>query len=724
MNKGWTILFLAALWGAQSGCENSQPAGNTTVTTQTDTHTKAVHGIAWREWGPDVFELALKEDKLILFDSGATWCHWCHVMDRVTYEDEEVIRLIQQKFIPVRIDRDRLPDVDAYYQRAVAVFDSRGGGWPLTVIISPEGHTLYKATFVPPRADPRYGARMGLIDLLETVEKQWRANREQINTAAAEIRTRVAQSTRAALSRPGDLSDEKVEEILSGVKDSFDPVYGGFGRVPKFFATSAIDLLLARGWAGDETARKMATQTLESIARGGVYDHVGGGFHRYSVDARWHVPHFEKMAYDNGPLLTLYADAYALTGNEEFARIAREIIAWVDRDLSAPDGKSFYASQDADVGLDDDGDYFTWTVDEVKQAVGRDAKTVLAWYGVEDSGDMHERHGRNVLHVTRTLEEFAAEHGGKVDKLRARLESAREKLLAARAKRQAPGIDKTVFADLNGMLIDGYLTAFERLGDTEPRDKAIRVLDHLLDTLRDQRGVFAHFRDASGLRKIGMLADQAWMTRALVHAYRVTGQEKYLSAAAVLGDYILKHLTAEDGGLLTVAESDAEGPAVIEPTRSWDDAPVRSAASVAAQTLIDLGYLTGEDEYAAAAARALGSFAEAAGRRWGTFLGGYAVATDHHVNGPRTILVVGPAGEDATQALTAAARRAYVPGAIVLSLDPTRTADAARIEQLGYAAQDRPVAYVCRGKVCLAPVDTPEKLLETVARLRGRDGGE
>ena len=724
MNQGWTILVVTALWGAQWGCEKSPPVGTTTVTTQTETQTKTAHGIAWREWGPDVFELALKEDKLILFDSGATWCHWCHVMDRVTYENDEVIRLVNQKFIPVRIDRDRLPDVDAYYQRAVAVFDSRGGGWPLTVVISPEGHTLFKATFVPPHPDPRYGARMGLIELLQTVDKQWRENREQINAAAEQIRTQVAQSTRAALSRPGELSDEKVEEILAGVKDSFDPVHGGFGGAPKFFGTSAIELLLARGWAGDETARKMALQTLESIARGGVYDHVGGGFHRYSVDARWHVPHFEKMAYDNGPLLTLYADAYALTGREEFARVAREIITWANRDLSAPKDKGFLASQDADVGLDDDGDYFTWTVDEVTRAVGRDAKTVLAWYGVDTGGDMHERPGRNVLHVTRTLEEFATEHGGSAGTLRVELESAREKLLAVRAKRQAPGIDKTVFADLNGMLIDGYLTAHERLGDAGPRDKAIRVLDHLLDTLRDRRGVFAHFRDASGLRKVGMLADQAWMTRALVHAYRVTGQGDYLDAAGVLGDYILKRLTAEDGGLLTVAKTDSTGPAVVEPTRSWDDAPVRSAASVAAQTLIDLAYLTGKDEYAAAGVQALGSFAEAAGRRWGTFLGGYAVATDHHVNGSRTILVVGPAGEDATQALAAAARRAYVPGATVLSLDPARSAHAKRIEQLGYAAQDRPVAYVCRGKVCLAPVYTPEELAETVAQLGRRDDGE
>ena len=682
------------------------------------TTTATAHEIRWLPWGPAVFERAKTEDKLILFDSGATWCHWCHVMDRVTYDDEQVIELVNESFIPVRIDRDRLPAVDAHYQRTAPLIRSSGNGWPLTVVITPEGHTLFKATFLPPRADRQYGARTGLIDVLTQLDMYWREHRDEITTAGQQVRQHTAGQLDTAYIQPGKLGPAQVAAVVAGIKDAYDARHGGFGGAPKFFAASSLSLLLNRAWAGDTRGRQMVEHTLEAMARGGVYDHVGGGFHRYSVDERWHVPHFEKMAYDNAALLALYSNAYALTGREDFARIARRTLAWIARDLTAPDGKGFYSSQDADVGLDDDGEYFTWTLGEARQAAGSRADDLVAWYGIDAVGDMHGHRGHNVLHTPKTLGQLAELTGKPQAELARSLADGTAALLAARAKRTAPGVDKTVFVDLNGMLIDAHLTAWERLGDDAARRAALTALDHLLASLRDERGVFAHYREGDELRRVGLLADQAWMLRALIHAYAVTTDPRYLASAASVARFIREHLTAKDGGLLSHPRPASTQPTAIAPRRAWEDAPSRSAASVAAQALIDLGYLTGRDDYAVTGTKAMESFAGGIDRRFGTFLGGYGIATEHALNGPRTVVVVGAAGHRATASLARAARRHYLPGGLVLVLDSAAAAHAEQLDRLGYKSLDRPVAYVCRGKTCLAPAGTPEELEDRLGRLR------
>ena len=716
------MLIAAATVTGCKDLESADPGGpeGGTMTTQTASkpHTETVHAIGWLPWGPELFERAKKEDKLILLDSGATWCHWCHVMDRVTYEDPEVVALLNEKFIPVRIDRDRLPDVDAHYQRAQAIFRSRGGGWPLTVVITPSGHTLFKATFLPPRAGGQFGASLGLIELLHRVDAAWREHRSEIEESGGKLREAVRAQTEELYERPGEVSQELVEKIVGGIKDAHDPVHGGFGSAPKFFNISSMELLSVRAWAGDEGAHGILIGTLDAIARGGVYDQVGGGFHRYSVDERWHVPHFEKMAYDNAPLLALYANAYAMTGNQDYARITRETIEWVRRMLLAPNGEGFYASQDADVGLDDDGDYFTWTVEEARSALGPDAEALIAYYDIDAPGDMHGRAGRNVLHVPKTVAQHAALSAKDPAALAGIVEQGKARLLAARQKRVAPNVDKTVFADLNGMMIDAFLTAHERLDDRQARDTALFVLNYLLEHLRDDRGVFAHYRQGPELRRAGLLADQAWMARALVHAAVLTGEDKYLREAATLADYVLEHLTTDAGGLL--GSPKREGPAAVPPRRGWEDSPTRSAASLMAHVLIDLGYLTGQDRYRVAGNKALRSFAGGVERGSGTFLGGYALAAEHLINGPRTVIVVKPAEKgDAVRfdALVRAARRSYVPGGLVMAVDLSVAEQAALLKRLGYAPQAGAVAYVCRGKSCLAPAFAAEEVIQRLAEL-------
>jgi hypothetical protein len=662
--------------------------------------------MAWHGWGEEAFERARREDKLLLVDSGATWCHWCHVMDRVTYEDPEVTALVGERFVPVRIDRDRLPEVDARLQREPALVQSSAGGWPLTAILTPDNHVLYKATFLPPRAGGEYGASMGLVELLLRLDEAWKERREEIATAGEQLADQLRQHEDRAYAQPGDLGPGLIDSIVSDLTGAYDPAHGGFGQAPKFFHVPALELLSRRAWADDEQAGRMLHETLRRMARGGVYDHLAGGFHRYSVDERWHVPHFEKMAYDNAGLLALYADAAGVWDDPLLEQVAGETRDWILRELTA--GVAFAASQDADVGLSDDGDYFTWTAEEVRQAAGERAELVGRYYAVDEVGDMHGRRGRNVLHVPRTLDRLTEGGEASADAPAEALREGKAALLAARRERTEPAFDRTVFADLNGMVIDALLTAADRLGDDDARGRALAALDYLLAEMRDQRGVFAHFcRDGQRVR-VGLLADQAWMLKALVHAFAATGRGEYLDAGRSVAAFIREHLTADDGALLSAPRAD--DPYAAPCRRGWEDAPSRSAASVAADAMIRLAYLTGENDYRSAAVAALGSFAGGLSRGMGIVLGGYGLAVDDALNGPRTVVVVGSADDPAGGALIDHARRCHPPGGMVLVLDPADRADAALLDRLGHRAGDRPCAYACAGTSCQAPATTPDEL--------------
>lgn len=678
-----------------------------------DTHT----AIDWHDWSEETLALAREQDKLILLDSGATWCHWCHVMDRVTYEDSEVVELVAERFIPVRIDRDRRPELDAWLQRTPTVIRGSGqGGWPLTVILTPEAVPLWKATFLPPRAAGKFGPVPGLVDVLQQLDTIWREDNEKLRQATATFREKGPGQVDEAFQQPGELNDDIVQKIVAGIKADYDETQGGFGGAPKFFGATSLELLLTRAWAGEEEAGRMVAYSLSAIANGGVHDHIGGGFHRYSVDARWHVPHFEKMAYDNAALLELYAAAYAHTGEQRFADVARDIVAWVQRDLAAQEG--FYASQDADVGLNDDGDFFTWTPEEIRQAVGDDADVVIAFYGIDDQGDMHNRPGRNVLHISLAPEELAAETEHSAAEVREILARANAALLQAREQRPTPSVDQTIFANLNGMMISAWLRAAEQLGEPTWTDEALEKLNALLASHRNNIGVFAHYVEDGQLRNVGLLADQAWMLRALLDAFQHHKDEAHLRAARQVGDFIIDRLVGQDGAFISRPASEPGSATGLAPRRSWEDAPSRSPASVAAAALADLGYLTGEDVYTEAAQAALASFAGGVQKDYGTFLGGYALAVDRLLHGPRSVVMVGQA---VPADLQAEARRTYLPHKLVLTLHPADAGDKAVLDRLGYApVPGGVVAYVCEGKMCLAPADDVETLRDRLSELRQR----
>jgi uncharacterized protein YyaL (SSP411 family) len=684
--------------------------------TMSNAHENTAADINWRDWSPETLAAARDTNKLILLDSGATWCHWCHVMDRVTYEDPDVIDLVSQRFIAVRIDRDRRPELDAWLQRTPTVVRGSGyGGWPLTVVLTPNATPLWRATFLPPRSEGQYGPVPGLIDVLQRLDEIWREKHEAIARSAAQFRQQGRHQLDAAYDQPGTLSAALVDRIAVGIKGEYDAERGGFGHAPKFFNATSLELLLMRAWAGDAEAEQIVTHSLTAMADGGVHDQVAGGFHRYSVDRRWHVPHFEKMAYDNAALLDVYASACALTGEERFAEVARGIVAWLWRDLSGDAG--FYASQNADVGLDDDGDFFTWTVEEMRDALGEDAELAMRYYGVDAEGDMDARPGRNVLHVTMNADELAAKTGRPVEDIHEALQAGRQALLPTRRRRATPSIDTTVFADLNGMLISALLRASGHLGEKDWADVAVTYLEALLDSHRNAAGVFGHYIDDGELHNVGLLADQAWMLRALLDTFQHANSPEHLQAARVVGDFIIDRLVGEGASLVCRPQVEAPDPTVVAPRRSWDDAPIRSAASVAAAALADLGWLTGEPVYTEAARRGVESFA-GVDSRYGTFLGGYGMAVDRLLYGPRSVTVVSPGG---TAGMVDEARRRYLPHKVVLRLKPGDPAQKAVLDQIGYApVANGAVAYVCGHTACLAPAGDTEELRHRLDELRQR----
>src|SRR5246500_777032 len=384
--------------------------------------------VHWHPWGETAFARAQSENKPILLDIGAVWCHWCHVMDRESYEDPEIARIINDHFVAVKVDRDERPDVDTRYQAAISAISGQGG-WPLTGFLTPDGRPFFGGTYFP--RDDRYG-RPGFGRVLLTMSQVWKDRREEALESASSVMAAIEHNE--SFSSRGDLSLALVDKIAGSILSQFDPRNGGFGSQPKFPHPSALDLLLEIAMNRDnEQAGDAFIITLDRMAKGGVYDQLAGGFHRYSVDERWIVPHFEKMLYDNTELLKNYVHAFQSYVDPEFARVARDIIRWMDASLTDRERGGFYASQDADINLDDDGDYFTWTKAEAAAVLTpEEMKIAAVYYDIGDLGDMHHNPAKNVLHVKQTLDAVAARAGKSREEAEGLLSAARARLLAAR----------------------------------------------------------------------------------------------------------------------------------------------------------------------------------------------------------------------------------------------------------------------------------------------------
>jgi uncharacterized protein len=672
--------------------------------------------IDWHEWGEAAFARAKAEDKPILLDIGAVWCHWCHVIDRESYENLEIAKIINDHFIAVKVDRDERPDVDSRYQSAISAISGQGG-WPLTGFLLSDGKPFFGGTYFPP--EDQMG-RPGFRRVLIAVADSYRNKRAELERAANSLADAVSQAEVFTGAR-ADFDLSVVNAQIKSITQLFDIKNGGFGRAPKFPHSSAIDLILERY---QQTKEKhllaMAETTLEKMARGGVYDQLAGGFHRYSVDERWLVPHFEKMSYDNSELLKNYLHASQVSEKHDwdasFSDTAESIVLWVNSLLSDQEQGGFYASQDADYSLDDDGDYFTWTLNEVRDVLTPEESRVMELYfDVEAQGEMHHNPAKNVLWIARDAADIAKHLS--LDETAVRLTIARSKgkLLAARLPRPTPFIDKTMYVSWNAMFVSAYLDAGRVLGGSlgaNCRNFALKTVDRMLKEVWSEARGFGHRIGGPALE--GSLDDQVFSVLALRDAYETTLDPRYFSPAQKTMDLAIARYGDIEGGGFFDRPSDAAPMGGLDVRRKpFQDSPTPSANSVAAIALIRMHAFTGDAGYYAFAKKTLEAFAGIA-PQYGLFAATYGLAATLFAQHPLQVVITGDSTDPVAQALEAAAHRVYRFGKSVLRVTPQtpqlQLAGALK-ETLPHLPANKSLAAVCSGQTCLPPTCDPAQLI-------------
>jgi hypothetical protein len=679
--------------------------------------------VRWHAWGAEVFERAKAEDKPILLDIGAVWCHWCHVMDRESYENPAIAAIINQHFVAMKVDRDERPDVDARYQAAVSAISGQGG-WPLTAFLTPDGRPYFGGTYFPP--DERYG-RPGFGRVLETMAQVWRERRDDALESAASVMAAI-EHNESFSGRGAELSLALVDKIAGSALSQFDARNGGFGSQPKFPHPAALDLLLELAMSRDnEQAGDAFVTTLEKMARGGVYDQLAGGFHRYSVDEHWVVPHFEKMLYDNTELLRNYVHGFQSFVRADFLETAKEIVTWLDSTMTDRDRGGFYASQDADINLDDDGDYFTWTLDEARAVLDAgEMEFASRYWDIGELGDMHHNPAKNVLHVKETLEEMAGE-GGDVEALRAMRDRARAKLLAARAERPTPFIDRTLYTGWNAMGVSAYLDAARVLRLEGAREFALLTLNRLLDEAWDGAEnlyhVIAYSDGLPAAEKIaGTLDDYAFTVHACMDAWLATGNMNFYRVAVKLADAMIARFRDETAGAFYDAVAPAAGAAVLGALaarrKPLQDSPTPAGNPTAAAALLRLETLSGKQQYRDIAEDTLANFAGIV-EHFGLYAGSYGLALERLLLDPVQVVIVGSGPEAFRLEATAIARfgvnktvMRFAPGELVQGGIPEGLAET--LPQAPAPAGAEAWALVCRGRTCLPPISSAEELLKAL----------
>ncbi len=684
--------------------------------------------VRWQEWGEDAFARASKENKPILLDIGAVWCHWCHVMDRESYEDAEIADIINGHFVAVKVDRDERLDVDTRYQSAVQAMSGQGG-WPLTVILTPEGKPFFGGTYFP--KEERYG-RPGFGHVLLTMAHAYHERKDEVLESADSVVSAI-EYNESFSGRSGDLRTGIVEKLVQSALQQFDKHEGGFGTQPKFPHPSILDLLLDHAnRTGDEAARHAVRMTLDRMASGGMYDHLAGGFHRYSVDERWIVPHFEKMSYDNSELLKNYVHSFQSFVEPEYARVAHEVIRWMDTVLSDRERGGFYASQDADESLDDDGDYFTWTREEAATVLTAEEMDVAgAYYDIGELGDMHHNPQKNTLHIEHSLAEVARRAAVSVDQARTLLQSAKEKMYAARLQRPTPYVDKTVYVNWNSLAISAYLDAARVLGIESARRFALFSLERILRESWNADGSLARvvaYADGKNPSKpvAGMLDDYAALGLACLDAWEATADLRYYQyAETVAGAMIARFYDATGGGFFDTAQNTfaAEPLGVLAARRKpLQDSPTPAGNSLAAMLLVRLSELSGNNDLREKGEDALEAFAGVA-EQFGLYAGAYGLALQRFLLPPVQVCVIGDDEEARRLALVATAR--YAVNKTVLSLSRAIVEQGAlppalaeTLPHLPELKTGRSFVVVCRGTSCQPPVHEPEALIELLNRMR------
>ncbi len=666
--------------------------------------------VDWHEWGEEAFAHARAEGKPILLDIGAVWCHWCHVIDRESYENPEIAAMINKFYVPVKVDRDERPDVDSRYQSAISAISGQGG-WPLTAFLTPDGKPFFGGTYFPP--EDAMG-RPGFKRILLGIAEAFKSRRAEVDSSAKALEEAVAKAEVFHTAR-GEFDAGVVDSVVESALHLFDEAHGGFGGAPKFPHSSAIDLLLERYQSSrDPRLLHVVERTLTGMAEGGVYDQLAGGFHRYSVDERWCVPHFEKMTYDNSELLKNFLHGYQVTGKPLFRETAEGIIEWVGEVLSDREGGGFYGSQDADQTLDDDGDYFTWTLAEVRVVLSpQESRVIEMRFDVGPRGEMHHNPEKNVLWVAADLPEIAQALKTTPEDVSLLLARAKGKLLAARLQRHpTPAIDTTIYVAWNAMFVSAYLEAARVLGRDDCREFALKTLERILAEAWEEAKGFRH--RVGGPRLEGSLDDQIFAAAALLDAYEATLDRRYFDIAERAVRLAVERYGDPDGGGFFDRAKDAAPMGGLDVRRKpLQDSPTPGANSVAVIVLDRLYAFTGEKRYREWAEKTLEAFVGLV-PQYGLFAATYGLAALLHARHPLQVVVLGAANNPQAAALEKAANEIYRFGKAVLRVTPETLAAAslapALRETLPHLDAAKPQALVCVETTCHPPVTDPAKL--------------
>ena len=650
--------------------------------------------VDWYPWGDEAFARARHENKPILLSVGYSACHWCHVMERESFEDEDTARLMNAEFINIKVDREERPDVDHIYMNAVQMLTGRGG-WPMTVFLTADGKPFYGGTYFPP--EDRHGMP-SFRRILLAVAQAYREKPDDVEKTIAQLMSgleRIENPHAAGQPLEGDV----VMNAAAALSRSYDDVHGGLGQAPKFPNPAALDLFLrAYRGSGERRYLDMVLHTLRQMARGGIYDQVGGGFHRYSVDERWLVPHFEKMLYDNAQLVPLYLAAYQLSGDRFFADIARDTLTYVCREMRDPAG-GFYSTQDAD-SEGAEGRFFLWDPAEVRQVVGDEvAEIACRNWDISEPGNFE---GRNILHVVAEPEQLAKMFHRSVDAIEQLLKGARAKLFAARERRAKPALDDKILISWNGLMISAFARAEEVFADGRWCRAAIEAVAFLeANLLRGDRLLSTYRHGVARLN--GYLDDYAFFVQALLDVFEMAQDRRHLDEATVLTDAMLAHFWDSQSAGFFFTSDDHE--ALIVRSKPAMDGAIPSGNAVAARNLLRLYHYTERPQYLERAEALLRLYVGAMREQPFAFahmLG----AVDFYVRKPREIVLIGDRKGLDTQALLQCIREVYIPNRTLTVVDPTQDEPLPSPVAGKTQIDGKPTVYVCQNMTCSAPVTT------------------
>jgi len=665
--------------------------------------------VDWYPWGAEALDRARREDRPILLSIGYSACHWCHVMERESFENEATAALMNEHFVCVKVDREERPDLDEIYMAAtIAIAGS--GGWPMTVFLTPRQQPFFAGTYFPPRDVP---GRPGFPTVLRGIADLWRSSRDRLLRQADSLTRHLELLARPA--RPLAVGQEEIDRAVRQLAQSFDREHGGFGPAPKFPAAMSLELLLRHHRrSGDQQALQMATVTLDAMARGGLRDHLGGGFARYSTDARWLVPHFEKMLYDNALLAKVYAEAYQVTGSPLYRRVARETLDYLVREMQSQEG-GFCSATDADSeGVE--GKFFVWTPAEVHRALpAEQARALCATYDVTEAGNWE---GASILHTPRPLREVALELGCSVAELEALLEPARAALYEVRAKRVPPLLDDKILTGWNGLAISALAEGCRILAEPRYRDAAVRAADFILTRLSRDGGKLLRTYRAGQAHLSGVLEDYAYLCDSLIDLYEAGAEIRWLRAARDLARTMVDSFRdRQSGGFCSTAE---DHEALIVRLQDGQDGATPAANAVAARALARLSFHLGDEELREIAAAAVAAHGAAIAKLPRAFAASLRVV-DLLLEGPLEIAVAAGAGEDAIHRELA---RHFLPNRLLIRHGGGAASLAPAELLAGKAAVGgQATAYICREQHCLPPVIEPAELaaaLEGAGRAAAR----